>query len=61
MKNIILLILLGLRVMINLEDEFLLCTLAAFSVAMMKRNATDCHVFIRMVRQVCESVGLNCK
>ena len=33
----------------DLKDEFLLCRFAAFSVAMMKRNATDCYVFVRTV------------
>ena len=34
---------------IDCEDEFLLLTFAACCVTMVQRNATDCHVFMRIV------------
>ena len=36
----------------DLEEEFLFQSFAGFFVTMMKRNATDCHMFVRVVWEI---------
>ena len=36
----------------DLEDEFLFLNFEGFCVTMMRRNATECHVLVRVVRQI---------